>query len=83
MSDNPREKIERAFVEGIGVDTNEDFESLEYGKHEKWDSVAHMNLVANLESEFDIMLETDDVIDMSSFKEAIRILSKYGVEIAS
>jgi hypothetical protein len=26
------------------------------------------------------MIDTDDVINMSSFEEAVRILAKYGVE---
>ncbi len=60
----------------------EEFETLAYGEHELWDSVAHMNLVACLESEFNLMFETDDVIGMSSYPVALEILKKYGVDIA-
>ena len=41
-----------------------------------------MTLVANLEDAFDIMMETDDIIDLSSYEKGIEILTgKYGVEL--
>jgi acyl carrier protein len=42
-----------------------------------WDSIMHMSLIAEIENEFGIMLETDDVIDMSSFSKAKEIVAKY------
>ena len=48
----------------------------------QWDSVAHMTLIAAVEDEYGIMLDTDDIIDMSSVGKAKAILQKYGVEIA-
>jgi hypothetical protein len=39
-----------------------------------------MGLVAALEETYEIMLETDDIIDMSSVAKAKQILAKYGVE---
>jgi hypothetical protein len=42
-----------------------------------------MALVAEIETQFDIMLETEDVIDLSSFRKGQEILStKYGVVFA-
>ena len=39
-----------------------------------------MNLIANLEEAFDIMMETDDIIDLSSYEKGIEILKeKYDV----
>ena len=53
---------------------------LQYQGVELWDSVGHMTLVAALEDAFDIMLETDDIVDLSSFEKGIEILKKYEVE---
>jgi len=36
-----------------------------------------MILVAALEAEFDTMLETDDILEMSNFEKAVSIMSKY------
>ncbi len=55
-------------------------DELQYNTIEQWDSLAHMRLVAQLEYVFDIMLDTDDIIDMSSVLKAKEILNKYGVK---
>lgn len=76
-------KLRAAFVEALGIDGDvTDWESLAYRGIPEWDSVAHMQLVGEIEDVFDIMLETDDVIDMSSFNKAKEILGKYGVAIS-
>jgi acyl carrier protein len=36
-----------------------------------------MILIAELEDQFDVMLDTDDIIDMSSVGKAKEILGKY------
>ena len=73
------EKLRAAFAEVLGLGPGTDFESLAYRRTAVWESVAHMQLVAALESQFGVMLETDDVIDLSSFPKAREILAKYGV----
>lgn len=75
------DRLKGAYVAALGIDASEvDWDHLEYRSIEEWDSVAHMELVAEIEDVFDIMLETEDVIGLSSFREAIRILSKYGID---
>ena len=73
------EKLAAAFVTAIGVSPGSDFDTMAYGRTTGWDSVAHMALVAEIESAFDIMLDTDDVIGLSSYSEGKRILGKYGI----
>ena len=54
---------------------------LKYQDIDAWDSVGHMTLVANLEDAFDIMMETDDIIDLSSYEKGQEILANnYEVE---
>ncbi len=38
-----------------------------------------MTLVAALEDAFDIMMDTDDIIDLSSYEKGMEILKKYNV----
>ena len=40
-----------------------------------------MGLMAGLEDTFNIMLETDDIIDFSSFTKGLEILARYGVQL--
>lgn len=75
------EKLQAAFVEALGVDGTVDFESLTYRGIKAWDSVAHMQLIAAIEAAFDLMLDTDDVIGMSSFAKAKEIVAKHGVAL--
>ncbi len=74
------EKYRETFITLFGVTKNE-LQKLEYQGVDTWDSVGHMSLVARLEETFDIMMETDDIIEFSSFLKGIEILRKYGVRL--
>ncbi|WP_143871747.1 acyl carrier protein [Catenovulum sediminis] len=71
------DKLKQAFVNALSIEENEVTAELAYSQHPKWDSTAHMVLIAELESSFDIMLDTDDIIDMSSYQKAGEIIQKY------
>lgn len=74
------EKYNKAFCESFEI-TEDKLDGLKYQDIELWDSVGHMTLVANLEDAFDIMMETDDIIDLSSYEKGKEILTKnYNVE---
>ena len=74
------EKYNKAFCESFEIG-EEQLQGLQYQQIELWDSVGHMTLVANLEDAFDIMMETDDIIDLSSYEKGKEILSKnYAIE---
>lgn len=73
------EKLTNVFVETFNIDA-EKTKGLQYQGIDAWDSVGHMSLVAAIEDAFDISLDTDDIIDMSSFEKAQEILKKYDVE---
>jgi acyl carrier protein len=71
---NNLEKYEKAFCETFQIEATK-LNGLSYQSIPLWDSVGHMALVAALEQEFDIMLDTDDIIDLSSFEKGKEILS--------
>lgn len=74
------EKYNQAFFEAFEI-TEDKLAGLQYQQIELWDSVGHMTLIANIEDSFDIMMETDDIIDLSSYEKGLKILSeKYNVE---
>ena len=76
---NNLKKYENAFIEVLGVDSSM-LSVLVYQAVPEWDSVGHMTLIAALEDAFDIMMDTDDIIDFSSFEKGKEILGKYDVE---
>ena len=74
------EKYTNAFVEGLEI-SEEQVVGLEYQAISAWDSVGHMSLVSAIEEAFDIMMDTDDIIDFNSFEKGKEILSQnYGIE---
>ena len=75
------EKYINAFVEGLEIDNELVKEGLEYQSIPQWDSVGHMGLIAAIEDSFDIMMDTDDIIDLSSFEKGMEILkNNYNIE---
>lgn len=74
------EKLQQIFAESLEIDASQVVDELTYNEVPEWDSVAHMALVAEIEDQFDIMLDTDDVLDLSSFAKAKEILTKYDIE---
>ena len=75
---NNSEKYKKAFSRSLSIKDNFD-ESLKYNDIPEWDSIGHMTLISELEGEFNISLETDDIVDFSSFNKGKEILKKYGV----
>ena len=77
---NNLEKYNKIFTEVFNVDESK-LPDLNYQSINEWDSVGHMNLISSLENTFNIMLDTTDVIDFSSYVKGKEILSKkeYGV----
>ena len=74
------EKYKKAFWDSFELDESK-FAGLKYQGVDLWDSVGHMTLVAYLEDTFDVMLETDDIVELSSYEKGIEILKeKYGIE---
>ena len=71
-------KYEDAYIEIFGVEKDQ-LAELEYQSIQEWDSVGHMSLMAALEEVFDIMMDTDDIIDFSSYEKGKEILGKYDV----
>ena len=81
------DNLNKQFIDQIGGVQNADdleninFNELKYQSIDNWDSIGHMTLMSALETEFSITLETDDIIDFSSFNKGKEILKKYKVEI--
>ena len=75
------ERYKKVFIESLSITSKDFTEEIKYNDIPEWDSIGHMSLMSALEEEFKITLETDDIIDFSSFKKGIELLkSKYEVK---
>ena len=76
------DKYKTAFKETFELKESDDIDNLEYQSIESWDSIGHMTLMSGLEEAFNISIETDDIIDFSSYNKGKEILKKYNVLIS-
>lgn len=74
------EKYNEVFITNLKV-TEAELAALTYQSVPAWDSVGHMGLITALEEAFDIMIDTDDIIDFSSYEIGKGILKKYNVNL--
>lgn len=68
------EQYNQVFIESFEIGDAK-LEGLSYQSIPTWDSVGHMGLIAALEDAFDIMMDTDDIIDLSSYEKGKEILT--------
>ena len=81
MNSNNIEKYKNCFIESLEIEESIINEDLEYNSITEWDSIGHMSLMSSLEEIFNITMETDDIIDFSSFKKGKEILAeKYSIK---
>ena len=74
------EKYNKVFMVTLEI-SKDILDGLKYQSIPQWDSVGHMRLIAELEDTFEIMMDTDDIIDFNSYEKGKEILSaNYEVE---
>ena len=78
---NNSEIYKSVFIESLQVPSENFNENIEYNEVPEWDSIGHMSLIGALEDEFNISIDTDDIIDFSSFEKGKEILKKYKVDL--
>ena len=76
---NNNQRYKEIFIKSLSISPESFNEKVKYNEIPEWDSIGHMTLISGLEEEFKISIETDDIIDFSSFKKGIQILKKYKI----
>ena len=74
-----KKKYIEIFIKSFSINEKKFNEKIKYNDIPEWDSIGHMTLMSDLEEGFNISIDTDDIIDFSSFKKGIQILKKYKV----
>ena len=76
--DNEKKYID-FFIKSLSIDKSKINKKLKYNEIPEWDSIGHMTLMSSLEESFKISIETDDIVDFSSYEKGKKILSKYKI----
>jgi acyl carrier protein len=75
------EKYNQVFIDTFQVGLEDLNEAFDIDTVANWDSVMQLSLVTSLEDEFDIMLDSEDILDFKSYSAGKEILAKYGVSL--
>ena len=76
-----KDNYDQVFIVSFDLDAKQLNDKLEYNSIEAWDSIGHMQIIAELEDIFEIEFEMDDIINFSSYNKGMEILVKYGIEV--
>ena len=76
-----KHKYQDIFIKSLSINSNKFNENIKYNEIPEWDSIGHMTLMSGLEEGFGITMDTDDIVDFSSFKKGMKILKKYKIQI--
>lgn len=52
-----------------------------FEKISAWDSIIHMSLIASIEDVFDLMIDTEDILNFASYNNGKQLLKKCDIEI--
>ena len=70
------EKLVQIFARVFEVEA-ERVGEISYQSVDAWDSIGHMMMITEIESEFGISIDMDDVIVISNFSECLEKVNKY------
>lgn len=74
------QKYRDVFVNVFNVNAAELNEKFTFKDIKRWDSVAHLTLISELEDAFDVLFESEDILHFGSYLNGIEILKNYGVD---
>lgn len=68
------ENVNKIVAESLGIRESEIDESTVMEQVETWDSLTHMELIANLESEYQTEFTVDEIMEMISVKKIVEMV---------
>lgn len=70
-----KERFDKILMEVFQLEAVD--ESMTRENTPKWDSLVHLTLVTAIEDEFDIMLDTEDILNLNSYQEGLKTVAKF------
>ena len=74
---NNKERYDRIVNEIFELNGMPINESMTRGNTEKWNSLLHLTFVTAIEDEFEIMLDTQDILNLTSYSAGLEIIDKF------
>lgn len=74
-------RYDQIFMDIFNVEASALGEMFTFQSVDTWDSITHMVLVTHLEDAFEIMLDTEDILGLTSYLDGKKTLAKYEVSL--
>jgi acyl carrier protein len=75
------ERLDGVFTRTLGLPAGARLDDLAYGELAEWDSIGHLQLVAEIERAFGISLAAADVVEMTDYRSTRQVLrSNYALD---
>jgi len=76
------EKFNAAFIDTFSISADELNDLFTNESTTSWDSIRHLSLITKIEELFDIMLDTEDILGLTSYKIGKELLiNKYNINL--
>lgn len=81
-SGETRKNVEQLLADLLELDGDIDWSLIRYQQTPQWDSLVHMAVISELETVLSINLSPEDVTQMGSVDDILRVLRSKGVIVA-
>jgi acyl carrier protein len=75
------EKLRHLFADCLDLPVGQITQSLSQDQIPSWDSVATVTLIAEIEEVFGVSFEIDELLELTSLDQTIKILKEKGVQL--
>ncbi|GAA0558241.1 acyl carrier protein [Chitinophaga japonensis] len=75
------QQLQEIMAAALSVPVSSITDELEYQGIPEWDSVSHIYLITELEAAYNISIDTEDVLEMSSVPKVKAVLKKHNIAI--
>ncbi|NBJ92673.1 acyl carrier protein [Parablautia muri] len=75
------EKYDEIFVDVFSIEEKNLNENIVRGAVKDWDSLGHVKLITTIEDVFNIMFDTEDILEFDSYDKGKEILKKYNITV--
>lgn len=70
--DNVKEKVIGIIANTLEIGVSEINDNSSIGDFPAWDSLGHMNLLQNIQDEFDIELDPEEIIELEDVQDIVK-----------
>lgn len=79
MSESTNKKLKTILAKILLIDESKISDKMSRNKVKEWDSMAHLMLISELESTFEVTLDDDDIMEIQTVADIKNALKKFGI----